>query len=415
MISQFIFENYKAFKNESILDFSAEKIDEYENSLITDESGGEEAVPVIAIYGPNGGGKSTVLEALNFLRDTVLRTILFTKLQDAEDKYESLMRKLSSVASKEIYYKLSREYRELPTKFDIIFHTKGKKFRYQLSMIQNKIVKENLYLQEVGTNDVTLIFERSEDECILGEEIEDIAVERVNNTMPLLSHIAINYDIETIDTVVEWFFSIEMLNYDNPRSERKLLLPKAENKRNMLFAMLEEMDIPIKDIRLEKDLDGNIENVYTKHRMENGEMCEMRLEEESGGTRKLLSCLARISECLERGHLLIADELDAKLHPKLLRYMIGLFTNPLINQNGAQLLLTSHDITTMNHDVFRRDEIWFCAKNPVGASKLYSLASFRKENGTRIRNDEAYGKRYIEGRYGADPYIQRIINWEDNE
>ena len=415
MISQFIFENYKAFKNESILDFSAEKIDEYENSLITDESGREEAVPVIAIYGPNGGGKSTVLEALNFLRDTVLRTILFIKLQDAEDKYESLMRKLSSVASKEIYYKLSREYRELPTKFDIIFHTKGKKFRYQLSMIQNKIVKENLYLQEVGTNDVTLIFERSEDECILGEEIEDIAVERVNNTMPLLSHIAINYDIETIDTVVEWFFSIEMLNYDNPRSERKLLLPKAENKRNMFLAMLEEMDIPIKDIRLEKDLDGNIENVYTKHRMENGEMCEMRLEEESGGTRKLLSCLARISECLERGHLLIADELDAKLHPKLLRYMIGLFTNPLSNQNGAQLLLTSHDITTMNHDVFRRDEIWFCAKNPVGASKLYSLASFRKENGTRIRNDEAYGKRYIEGRYGADPYIQRIINWEDNE
>ncbi len=149
MISQFIFENYKAFKNESILDFSAEKIDEYENSLITDESGREEAVPVIAIYGPNGGGKSTVLEALNFLRDTVLRTILFIKLQDAEDKYESLMRKLSSVASKEIYYKLSREYRELPTKFDIIFHTKGKKFRYQLSMIQNKIVKENLYLQEV--------------------------------------------------------------------------------------------------------------------------------------------------------------------------------------------------------------------------------------------------------------------------
>ncbi|MCM1569044.1 MAG: ATP-binding protein, partial [Roseburia sp.] len=170
-----------------------------------------------------------------------------------------------------------------------------------------------------------------------------------------------------------------------------------------------------KGIRVEKDLDGNIENVYTKHLMENGEICEIRLEEESSGTRKLFSCLAKISSCLEEGNLLIADELDAKLHPKLLRYLIELFTNPQSNKKGAQLLLTSHDITTMNHDVFRRDEIWFCAKNPYGASKLYSLASFRKADGTMIRNDEAYGKRYIEGRYGADPYIQRIMNWEDSE
>ena len=73
-------------------------------------------------------------------------------------------------------------------------------------------------------------------------------------------------------------------------------------------------------------------------------------------------------------------------------YIIGLFTNPKSNKKGAQLLLTSHDITTMNHDVFRRDEIWFCAKNPFGASKLYSLAAFRKADGTMIRNDEVYGK-----------------------
>mgnify|MGYP000062457491 len=69
----------------------------------------------------------------------------------------------------------------------------------------------------------------------------------------------------------------------------------------------------------------------------------------------------------------------------------------------------------MNHDVFRRDEIWFCAKNPYGASKLYSLVAFRKTDGSMIRNDEAYGKRYLEGRYGADPYIRKIINWEDCE
>lgn len=103
--------------------------------------------------------------------------------------------------------------------------------------------------------------------------------------------------------------------------------------------------------------------------------------------------------------------MDAKLHPKLLQYIIEMFTGPKSNKHGAQLLLTSHDITTMTPEVYRRDEIWFCAKNPLNASKLYSLISIKKENGQPPRNDEHYGKQYLEGRYGADPYIRKILDW----
>ena len=107
------------------------------------------------------------------------------------------------------------------------------------------------------------------------------------------------------------------------------------------------------------------------------------------------------------------DELDAKLHPMLLQRIIELFTVKELNPQGAQLLFTSHDLMTMSNKVFRRDEIWFSAMNAYDESVLYSLADFRKENEDELGSDETYHKQYLEGRYGADPYMCRIKNWEE--
>ena len=116
---------------------------------------------------------------------------------------------------------------------------------------------------------------------------------------------------------------------------------------------------------------------------------------------------------IAEGRLVIIDELDAKLHPKLLRYIISLFTNKDINKNGAQLIFTSHDMSTMKNDVFRRDEIWFAALDNDHSSELYSLYEIRKEDGNRINNTAAYDKQYLEGRYGADPYLRTMLDWEE--
>lgn len=416
MLCQFSFGNYKAFQNEAVLDFMAEPIKEHQKSLIIDSLDNEKFIPIVAIYGPNGGGKSTVLEALNFLRFYILQTIVLIKLQDDNEKYSSLINNFSKESSKDRYHKFAPECKNKPTYFDIMFRTGGIQFKYQLSLLQNKIVEENLYSQNIGDDFVSLIFERSEEECILGEYIDGIAVERVSNTMPLISHIAINYDIEIINKAIQWFLSIDSINYDNPKKEHYIRIPKSSAEKQKMFEMLYAMDIQIKDVRIEKDLDGNIKNIYTKHLLENGKVFEIPFAEESSGTRKLFSFLANCISCLDNGSLLIADELDAKLHPKLLQFIIELFTTPSSNKNGAQLLITSHDITTMTPKIFRRDEIWLCARNPLGASKLYSLISFRKENGLQPRNDEVYGKRYLEGHYGADPYIQKILDWSiENE
>ena len=84
-----------------------------------------------------------------------------------------------------------------------------------------------------------------------------------------------------------------------------------------------------------------------------------------------------------------------------------------INRYGAQLIFTSHDLSTMNSDVFRRDEIWFVAKGNDQDSKLYSLVEFKAANGEIIRKDARYDKQYLEGKYGADPYLRKIIDWRE--
>ncbi len=171
------------------------------------------------------------------------------------------------------------------------------------------------------------------------------------------------------------------------------------------------MDLDIEDFRIEEKDEKHIE-VYTKHVVE-GNSAELTLSVESSGTRKLFGLLSYIARSLVRGTTLIIDELDAKIHPLLLQHIIETFTDMTINQHGAQLIFTSHDLSTMNNHVFRRDEIWFAAKGKDQNSKLYSLVEFKDNNGVSVRKYAKFDKRYLEGKYGADPYLKTITNWSD--
>lgn len=151
--------------------------------------------------------------------------------------------------------------------------------------------------------------------------------------------------------------------------------------------------------------------VFTQHEV-NSDTYDLNLTEESSGTIKLFGILHYIVDSLKTGATLMIDELDAKMHPVLLKYIVKLFTDSEINKKNAQLIFTSHDLSLMDNSILRRDEIWFTAKGDEQNSMLYSLVEIKMAGATE-RKDGKYSKRYLEGKYGADPYLKKIINWEE--
>ena len=107
--------------------------------------------------------------------------------------------------------------------------------------------------------------------------------------------------------------------------------------------------------------------------------------------------------------IIIVDELEKSLHPTLVEFIIKLFNNKNINKANSQLIFTTHATNLLNLELLRRDQIWFTEKNPdTGISDLYPLDSFS------VRKDENIQKGYINGRYGAIPFIKDIDLWPEN-
>lgn len=418
MIYEFTFSNFRSYKKEATLDFTAKPILEFENTLLQ----GKEIclLPVCVIYGPNGGGKSNVLMAINTVQNIVLSPLTqmaFMKKKNeqlADVPMETVQENIVVRDDRDFFYKWDEDGAKKPTEYSILFQEGDYKYRYELNIKDDSIIEENLYMEDKdGIFDA--LFERDENGVYLCDKLNGLDIENMNDSLPLLSYVGMLKNIKELDNVIRFFFSIQTINFDAPSRDRTIFVKVVEQDKNRILNVIRSMGIDIFDIRVEYGDDGKVKEIYTKHKLENGTSKELKFHEESSGTRKIFSILPVILEGIDKGRFFVIDELDAKLHPALLQRIIELFTNPEINKNGAQMLFTSHDMTTMSNKVFRRDEIWFSAINAHDESVLYSLVDFRKENGKKTRNDETYSKQYLEGRYGADPYLKKIVNWEVEE
>jgi hypothetical protein len=168
--------------------------------------------------------------------------------------------------------------------------------------------------------------------------------------------------------------------------------------------LLRHADMGISGVRLTEkssQLKGKYIDVRSLHEV-GGKSPPVELDfnqAESDGTKRLFALAGPILSALDKGALIVADELDCSMHPHLTRKLIELFQNPKMNDKGAQLIFTTHDTTLMDHTLFRRDQIWFTEKNAHGATELFSLYDFKK----KPRVNEAFERGYLAGRYGAVP------------
>ena len=358
MLCQFSFQNFKSYKDETTFDFRAMAIPEFQDALIRQEKA-EDLLPVSAVYGPNGGGKTNLLQAFFCLINLVVKPIHALE----KNRQPMIFQQGSSVAP----FMLDENSVNEPTIFQVFFRVGEKEYQYYISL------KEEI------------VFES-----------------------PYLSFLAINYNIPVIAEVQNWFESCITQSYANPRVENIVLVSKSETTKESLIHALNDVGIDLSGYRYDEDS----KHLFTQRTI-NGKVYELPFEAESDGTKKMIAALPVLMVALQEGRTVVVDELDAKLHPKLLRYVIQMFKNQELNKKGAQLLFSSHDLTTMKNTVFRRDEIWFAAMNDNHESEIYSLYEFRQEDNTRVKSTAAFDKQYLEGRYGADPYLSNMLTGRD--
>lgn len=403
MLCQFTVKNFKSIRDEMTFDMQATNISEHEDRVLKNKNG-ETYLPVSVIYGPNGGGKSNVLEALHVLTLKVLRPLYATN--DNGD-FALPIKKLTVDP-----FAFSAASKEQPTEFEVFFQTHIAEYRYMLTVKRDNILYERLDRIKLDTGRKSALFERNGEKIALKGVFTKLKIsDGLSQNLPLLSYLGITYrKNEVVKDVLEWFENrINFMNYGDPIQELRMAVASAGAVKKLVLEMIQEMDLDILDFRVQEKEHDQIE-IFTKHVVDNYET-ELNLSDESSGTVKLFGLLPFIAESLLNGTALIVDELDAKIHPVLLRHIIMMYNNMEVNRNGAQLIFTSHDLSTMNSEIFRRDEIWFVAKGNGQNSKLYSLVEFKNTKGESVRKDARFDKQYLEGKYGADPYLKKLIDW----
>lgn len=405
MLIRFSFKNFKSFKDENCLDMEATSLKEHEYNVAKTDS--TEILKVSAIYGANASGKTNVLQAFSYMKKRIL-------VSD-DSKVNSPM------DEKNIY---SFMINDNPISLEVEILAKNNKiYKYGFDILKDKIISEWLYEKRI--NKFYEIFERNNNNVQI-MKVKNKLFDLANiddKSLFLKSFRAIDKSNEDFNSVYEWFMNSNYLDLGDPKFEDalnkriSLRIVEDEKYRSELLAFIKTFDATIDSINISPDSLEEIKNtngvvkVDLVHNCKDGKKA-LPISLESNGTMKMFHLFDFFMDALKSGMVLFVDELDAKLHPLLTRYIINLFHNSEKNIGNGQLIYSTHDTVNLNKETFRRDEIWFAEKDKNGISEIYSLSDYIMEdengNAKKVRNDATYNKDYLTGRYGAIPVLEEF-------
>ena len=416
MLIEFEVGNYLSFKETVRLSMVAAtpfKEFEAENTFMAQRL---RLLKTAAVYGANASGKSNLLKAMAFMQRFVLNSA-----------------KMQSVDAIDVTpFKLDIATENAPSHFQITFLMEDVRYRYGFDVDRKAIKKEWLYAAEAN-KEYTLFLRENDGIDIQDRFKEGKGLEERTRDNALFLSTVDQLNGQLAKKILECFIRLRMVHGLNDQGYERITanMLQDEKMRPLVLKLIHWADLGIEDFAVnEEDMDKTDLNKYfteefkklmvgvpTKQlrvsalhpKYENG----LRVgstkfdlhQEESEGTKKFFRMIGPILECLQKGCVVLVDELDAKLHPLLTRALIRMFHTPDTNPKNAQLVFATHDTNLLYYGKFRRDQIWFTEKNEQGATELYSLAECKLAKGTKVRKDASFEKDYVRGRYGAIPYL----------
>lgn len=423
MVEEFSFGNFWSFKDIQTLNMTAAKIKSKNTKLdhinvfpINDDLNG---LKTKAIYGANASGKSNVIKAL----------VTFIRIIKDSAKEE---RALSLIDS----FQLSTETESKPTFFQLIFRIGKIRYRYGFEADDESVKSEWLFStpnkreQALFIREGKSIIEISQthfEEGVIYQKLFENSEEQIfTETSLFISHLYPTGIGKISKHVVKSISSISIISGLGHQGMYGIAGDSLSDstKKKFILNFLKKADIGINDLDTieitNENLPGNIEDEVKKD-LKKGKIiistrtkynAELKSDgksdfsfgmQESEGTRKMFELSPFIYKSVKEGTPLFIDEFDSRFHPLLTKKIVELY-NSVENKN-AQLIFTTHDTNLLSADLLRRDQIDFVEKDKYGASHLYSLVEIKG-----VRNDASFEKDYIQGKYGAIPFLGDFTN-----
>ncbi len=416
MLLMFKVKNYTSFKNESILDMRATAYVQHPSHVIrvNDKLG---LLKTTALYGANASGKSNLISAMFFFEQYIFSQFINKKEnEDFESNEAGIKMKLEP-------FVLSNDINNA-SEFDIIFLQNDKQIQYGFECTPKEVLNEWLFINDKK------VFERTDTQLSFGNNYQKMlgAYKKLPAGRLYIAVLEYFLDEEAKKIILDDFIHFFGRKY-NVYTEilfestvkglagmvglsKKLVSNKAYRKKVEHYLRLIDVGIKRLDVQTETILDERtgkkrkekvvrtVHDIYDESGNVVGEKL-FDLHQESTGTLRFLTYIQNIVEMISDGGVFIVDEMSARLHPLLTKLIVDIFCS---SQNKkAQLIFTTHDISLLNNNQFRRDEVVFVDKNERGESSLYALSDLK------VREDATFNKDYLQGKYGAIP----ILNYDD--